>query len=105
MLAHQVMHEHVCRAGDFGPAKVPIERSTREAFDRVVLEPGRQIVVRTLSQQVDHPIRTIANRAMTPEQGGTLLKPLQLRRTGSTGVFGRQLPHDAATLEITRELG
>ena len=67
MLAHQVMHEHVCRAGGLRAGKGADRGVVREqAFDRVVLEPGRQIVVSTLSQQVDHPIRTIANRAMTP---------------------------------------
>src|SRR2546430_7867309 len=38
-------------------------------------EPGRQIVVGTLGQQVDHPVGAIADGAMTPQQRGALLEP------------------------------
>ena len=105
VLAHEVMHEHVCRAGGLRAREGADRGVVREqALDRVVLEPGRQIVVGTLGQQVEHPVGTIADRAMTPQQGGALLEATPAAHRVDR-CLEQQLPHDdCGLLEITREL-
>src|SRR2546430_11601601 len=67
-------------------------------------EPGRQIVVGTLGQQVDHPVGAIADGAMTPQQRGALLEPTPAAHRVDR-CLEQQLPHDhRGLLEITREL-
>src|SRR5262249_23296256 len=44
------------------------------ALDRVVLEPRGEVVVGALRQKIDHAIRTVADRAVPPQQGGTALE-------------------------------
>ena len=87
MLAHQVVHDHVRRAGGLRSCESPDRGVIREhALDDVVLEPGRQIVVGALRQQVDHPVGAIADRAMPPQQRGTPAEARPAASTGSTGV-------------------